>query len=712
MPKEPIRVAVGPQPPPVSEEAAQAARDVALRVVEGPVEVTLQGRGVPIEAATLRSALRFTPDPPDLRVRLDPRTLYGDIASAYSTREQPARDAGWKLNGARATLVGSRVGRKLDMEAIAASIVSDPDAPSVRARFEVSQPELHHRRGPGAEHHRARVGVLDAVQLLRAARHQHPAGRRDARRHDHQAGLDASPSTTPSGRGPPRTGYVEAPEILAGKLEDAVGGGVSQVVDHAVYNAAFFAGLELDRPHAAPVLDLALPGGPRGHPLVRRHRHGLPQRLGRRRPDRRVRRGQRHHHPPLLLRARPPGRDRDRRAHRLRRAGDQRGGQPRAGAGRARGGAVHSAGPASRSATRARSGRATTSSATRATRGPTRPRTPSSRSGRRRPSPSAGRPARAPPPRSRHPPTAARPPSPRPRRPRPSAAGSPAALPRRPRGGTCVRGRARDDPPRRPRRLLRLGRAARRSPAAGAAGRSSAAASCWRPATRRGRAACARRWAARGRGASARRRSSSRRAGRPTSQASRAVFEVFERTAPLVEGLSIDEAFLDVRGLERIQGTPSRDRAPRCGARCASGSGLPITVGIATTKFLAKVASAAAKPDGPAGGPARRRAGVPRIPCRSSALWGVGPATAGGCARAGIATVGRRRAAAGEERARGDPRPGGGAASSTRWPTTATRGRCARARRRRSVGSQCAIGLRLAPARGASTGRWSRSSTG
>jgi len=79
--------------------------------------------------------------------------------------------------------------------------------------------------------------------------------------------------------------------------------------------------------------------------------------------------------------------------------------------------------------------------------------------------------------------------------------------------------------------------------------------------------------------------------------ASKAVFEVFERVAPVVEGLSIDEAFLDVRGLERILGTPT-EIAARLRREVRELVGLPITVGLARTKFLAKVASAVAKPDG------------------------------------------------------------------------------------------------------------------
>src|SRR5881227_2686660 len=89
------------------------------------------------------------------------------------------------------------------------------------------------------------------------------------------------------------------------------------------------------------------------------------------------------------------------------------------------------------------------------------------------------------------------------------------------------------------------------------------------------------------------------------SEASKAVFRVFEDAAPVVEGLSIDEAFLDVRGMERSIGSPL-EIAVRLRRDVRERVGLPITVGVARTKFLAKVASAVAKPDGllvvPAGG--------------------------------------------------------------------------------------------------------------
>ncbi|BDX29726.1 DNA polymerase IV [Mycobacterium antarcticum] len=121
------------------------------------------------------------------------------------------------------------------------------------------------------------------------------------------------------------------------------------------------------------------------------------------------------------------------------------------------------------------------------------------------------------------------------------------------------------------------------------------------------------------------------------SEASAAVFEVFHDTTPLVEPLSVDEAFLDVSGLARVSGTPVQIGA-RLREQVAERVGLPITVGIARTKFLAKVASQEAKPDGlllvP---PDRELAFLHPLPVRR--LWGVGAKTADKLHAHGIHTV-------------------------------------------------------------------------
>ena len=122
------------------------------------------------------------------------------------------------------------------------------------------------------------------------------------------------------------------------------------------------------------------------------------------------------------------------------------------------------------------------------------------------------------------------------------------------------------------------------------------------------------------------------------SEASRAVFEVFEDTTPLVEALSIDEAFLDVSGLARVSGTPVQI-ARRLRENVMREVGLPITVGVARTKFLAKVASGVAKPDGLLHvEPERELDFLHPLPIER--LWGVGPVTSNKLRAKGIGTVG------------------------------------------------------------------------
>jgi DNA polymerase IV len=122
-------------------------------------------------------------------------------------------------------------------------------------------------------------------------------------------------------------------------------------------------------------------------------------------------------------------------------------------------------------------------------------------------------------------------------------------------------------------------------------------------------------------------------------EASKALYRVFEDTTPLVEGLSIDEAFLDVRGMRRLAGSPTKIAA-RLRRDVREQVGLPITVGVARTKFLAKVASGVAKPDGLlVVQPRRELAFLHALPVER--LWGVGAVTADRLHQVGITTVGQ-----------------------------------------------------------------------
>ena len=172
------------------------------------------------------------------------------------------------------------------------------------------------------------------------------------------------------------------------------------------------------------------------------------------------------------------------------------------------------------------------------------------------------------------------------------------------------------------------------------------------------------------------------------SEASRAVFAVFENTTPLVEGLSIDEAFLDVGGLRRVSGLPV-EIARQLRRDVADQVGLPITVGVARTKFLAKVASGVAKPNGllvvePAG----ELEFLHPLPVER--LWGVGPVTAAKLHARGIRTVGEV-ASLGHSTLLSLLGPAAGhhlhALARNRDPRPVQTGR-----RRRSVGSQRAMG--------------------
>jgi DNA polymerase IV len=123
------------------------------------------------------------------------------------------------------------------------------------------------------------------------------------------------------------------------------------------------------------------------------------------------------------------------------------------------------------------------------------------------------------------------------------------------------------------------------------------------------------------------------------SDASKAVFDIFEHTAPLVEGLSIDEAFLDVHGMELLAGT-STEIAVRLRQQVREQVGLPITVGVARTKHLAKVASGVAKPDGLLVVPVEDEIAF-LYPLAVEHLWGVGPVTARKLHNRGITRVGQ-----------------------------------------------------------------------
>jgi DNA polymerase IV len=121
------------------------------------------------------------------------------------------------------------------------------------------------------------------------------------------------------------------------------------------------------------------------------------------------------------------------------------------------------------------------------------------------------------------------------------------------------------------------------------------------------------------------------------------VIEVFDAFTPLVERISIDEAFLDVAGARQLFGTPT-DIAMAIRRRVRDEIGLPVSVGVARTKHLAKVASQVAKPDGlVVVASDREREFLHHLPVKL--MWGVGPVTQAALAGVGIETIGQLAAA-------------------------------------------------------------------
>jgi DNA polymerase IV len=174
------------------------------------------------------------------------------------------------------------------------------------------------------------------------------------------------------------------------------------------------------------------------------------------------------------------------------------------------------------------------------------------------------------------------------------------------------------------------------------------------------------------------------------SDASKEVFAVFEHTSPLVEPISIDEAFIDVRGLRRISGSPV-EIAARLRRDVRERVGLPITVGVARTKFLAKVASGVAKPDGLLVVPPDGELAFLH-PLAVERLWGVGTVTAAKLRACGITTVGEVARIAEPALVELLGRAAGRqlhALAHNRDPRRVRRGR-----RRRSIGTQRALGRR------------------
>jgi DNA polymerase-4 len=171
-----------------------------------------------------------------------------------------------------------------------------------------------------------------------------------------------------------------------------------------------------------------------------------------------------------------------------------------------------------------------------------------------------------------------------------------------------------------------------------------------------------------------------------------AAIGVVEDFTPLVERISIDEAFADVAGSVHLFGPPE-DMAGAIRARVRSEVGLPISIGVARTKHLAKIASQVAKPDGlVVVEPNTELDFLHDLPVEL--MWGVGPVTRARLAEVGVSTIGQLAGTPGQSLEKLLGRAVGGKLGALAWNRDPRE--IETHRRARSVGAQSALGKRPA----------------
>jgi vancomycin resistance protein YoaR len=228
----------------VTTVEARRAAARARRVVAGGVVVAGGGRQARLEPADLRAALRFTRRDGRIVVRLDAATLRAALREPFSGLIRPARSAGFSITGDSVRLVPALVGRRLDAEAVAGEILRRPESGRVRVRFAPVDPE---RTTAEARSLRIREEVASFTTEYACCQPRVTNIRLGAAALDGQIippGGRFSLNEAMGQRTEAR-GFVAAPQINDGELEDAVGGGVSQIAT-TVFNAGWFAGLRIE----------------------------------------------------------------------------------------------------------------------------------------------------------------------------------------------------------------------------------------------------------------------------------------------------------------------------------------------------------------------------------------------------------------------------------------------------------------------------------
>ena len=238
-----VEVPVAVVPPEVTDAEADAARARAARMTARVVRVRGAGRQAEVPRERLLAALRFPEQDGTIGVRLDPAVIAAVVAPAFADVLQPARSASFSISGDRVSVVASQEGRRLDAPALATRIERRTGARPVRVAVTTQAPALTTEQ---ARAMRIREEISEFSTPYACCQPRVVNIKRAAQILDGTiipAGGTFSLNDVLGERTTAR-GFVAAPQINAGRLEDAVGGGVSQMAT-TTFNAAFFAGLRI-----------------------------------------------------------------------------------------------------------------------------------------------------------------------------------------------------------------------------------------------------------------------------------------------------------------------------------------------------------------------------------------------------------------------------------------------------------------------------------
>ncbi len=231
------------QSPAVGVEEARVAQRTVTRLLDGPREVRFRDGSAVLSAATLSGLVTTKAVAGRLRIELDAAGLRTELLPRLGRFERVPTDARFVIEGTRVRLAPAASGKELDGERIGASLVTNLAARSHRARFVVAQPKL---TTEAAEKLRITELVSEFTTNYPCCPPRVTNIKRAATLLDGTILLPGKEFSLNGalGKRTEAKGFVSAPQILNGRFEDAVGGGISQV-STTLFNAAFFSGIKL-----------------------------------------------------------------------------------------------------------------------------------------------------------------------------------------------------------------------------------------------------------------------------------------------------------------------------------------------------------------------------------------------------------------------------------------------------------------------------------